>query len=344
MSLRVAILGASGYVGNELVRILLHHPKVKIAYIGSQSHQGQNYLSLYPNTALNLEFQNEALENLKAKIDVLFTATPHNFTASLLNENLLEKMKIIDLSADFRLKNAKDYELYYGFSHPNKKLLKKAVYGLCEIYKDEIKRANFVANPGCYTTCSILSLYPLMKEKIVDCRSIIIDAKSGVSGAGRSAKIQNLFCEVNENIKAYSLANHRHTPEIEEQLSYASKEKIILQFSPHLVPMQRGILTTSYANFKGEITEQYLREIYKKYYQNSPFIRLLPPQSLPQTRWVKASNFIDINFCIDTRTKRLIVVAAIDNLIKGAAGQAVQNMNLMLGFKEDEGLKNLAML
>lgn len=227
MRLKVGILGASGYAGNELVRILLNHPKVEISYIGSSSSVGQSYMKLYPNTPLNLNFEDKNLDELE--LDVLFTATPHEFSAKLFSESLLKKMKIIDLSADFRLKNPKDYELWYKFTHPNQELLKNAVYGLCELYQEEIKNANLIANPGCYTTCSILSLYPLFKEKMIDLNSVIIDAKSGVSGAGRSAKVENLFCEVNENIKAYGLASHRHTPEIEEHLSYAAGEKITLQ-------------------------------------------------------------------------------------------------------------------
>lgn len=342
MKLKVGILGSSGYAGNELVRILLNHSKVEISYLGSSSNVGQNYADFYPNTPLNLNFENENLNELD--LDVLFTATPHEFSAKLFNEALLKKMKIIDLSADFRLKNPKDYKIWYHFTHPNVKLLQSAVYGLCELYEEEIKKANLIANPGCYTTCSILSLYPLFKERIIDLNSLIIDAKSGVSGAGRSAKVENLFCEVNENIKAYGLASHRHTPEIEEHLSYAAKEKITLQFIPHLVPMQRGILITAYANLKQNISEKEVREIYEKYYQNKKFIRLLPPQSLPQTQWVKSSNFADINFSIDERTRRIIIIGAIDNLIKGAAGQAVQNMNLMFDFDEDEGLKFFANL
>ncbi|MCH5336547.1 MAG: N-acetyl-gamma-glutamyl-phosphate reductase [Campylobacter sp.] len=342
MKLKVGILGASGYVGSELVRLLLLHPKAQIVYLGSKNNIGENFNKLYPNLNLDLIFEDDNLDKLDRKIDVLFTATPHEFSAKFLNQNLLSKMKIIDLSADFRLKNPKDYEKWYHFTHTNLELLNSAVYGLCELYEEKIKKANFIANPGCYTTCSILSLYPLVKEKIIELDSIIIDAKSGVSGAGRSAKLDNLFCEVNENFKAYGVCTHRHTPEIEEQLSLAAGQKIILQFTPHLVPMQRGILATSYAKLKRNLEEQELRKIYEKYYKNKEFIRLLPPQLLPQTRWVKNTNFVDINFSIDERTNRVIVISALDNLIKGAAGQAVQNMNLMFDFDENEGLKFLA--
>lgn len=335
MELKVGILGASGYVGNELVKILSKHPKTKLTYIGSKNNIGQSYNALYPHSNLSLQFASEDLSEVE--LDVLFMATPHEFSASFINDALLKRMKIIDLSADFRLKNLRNYELYYHFSHPNEKLIKEAVYGLSELYCEEIKKARLVANAGCYTTCSILSLYPVVKEKVIDLSSIIIDAKSGVSGAGRGAKIENLFCEVNENFKAYAIASHRHTPEIEEQLSLAANEELKIQFTPHLVPMQRGILASIYANLTCDLDEGELRKIYEKYYQNKPFIRLLSDKIYPQTHFVSHSNFMDINFCIDKRTKRLIIIGALDNLVKGAAGQAVQNMNLMFDFDENLG-------
>ncbi|EAL5853863.1 N-acetyl-gamma-glutamyl-phosphate reductase [Campylobacter upsaliensis] len=336
MELKVGILGASGYVGNELVKILSKHPKTKLTYIGSKNNVGQSYNALYPHSNLSLQFASEDLSEVE--LDVLFMATPHEFSASFINDALLKRMKIIDLSADFRLKNLRNYELYYHFSHPNEKLVKEAVYGLSELYCEEIKKARLVANAGCYTTCSILSLYPVVKEKIIDLNSIIIDAKSGVSGAGRGAKIENLFCEVNENFKAYAIASHRHTPEIEEQLSLAANEELKIQFTPHLVPMQRGILASIYANLACDLDEVELRKIYEKYYKDKLFIRLLPEKTYPQTHFVSHSNFMDINFCIDKRTKRLIIIGALDNLVKGAAGQAVQNMNLMFDFDENLGL------
>ncbi|EDP6885492.1 N-acetyl-gamma-glutamyl-phosphate reductase [Campylobacter upsaliensis] len=335
MELKVGILGASGYVGNELVKILSKHPKTKLTYIGSKNNVGQSYNALYPHSNLSLQFASEDLSEVE--LDVLFMATPHEFSASFINDALLKRMKIIDLSADFRLKNLRNYELYYHFSHPNEKLVKEAVYGLSELYCEEIKKARLVANAGCYTTCSILSLYPVVKEKVIDLSSIIIDAKSGVSGAGRGAKIENLFCEVNENFKAYAIASHRHTPEIEEQLSLAANEELKIQFTPHLVPMQRGILASIYANLACDLDEGELRKIYEKYYQNKLFIRLLSGKIYPQTHFVSHSNFMDINFCIDKRTKRLIIIGALDNLVKGAAGQAVQNMNLMFDFDENLG-------
>ncbi|MCR2061759.1 N-acetyl-gamma-glutamyl-phosphate reductase [Campylobacter helveticus] len=335
MELKVGILGASGYVGNELVKILSKHPKTKLTYIGSKNNVGQSYNALYPHSNLSLQFASEDLS--KIQLDVLFMATPHEFSASFINDALLKRMKIIDLSADFRLKNLRNYELYYHFTHPNEKLVKEAVYGLSELYCEEIKKARLVANAGCYTTCSILSLYPVVKEKVIDLSSIIIDAKSGVSGAGRGAKIENLFCEVNENFKAYAIASHRHTPEIEEQLSLAANEELKIQFTPHLVPMQRGILASIYTNLACDLDEVELRKIYEKYYKDKLFIRLLPEKTYPQTHFVSHSNFMDLNFCIDKRTKRLIIIGALDNLVKGAAGQAVQNMNLMFDFEENLG-------
>ena len=253
----------------------------------------------------------------------------------------MEKVKVIDLSADFRIKDLDIYSKWYGLEHGSPDFINESVYGLCEINRKDIKNARILANPGCYTTASILALYPLVKERMVDIESIIIDAKSGTSGAGRSTNLSTLFCEVNESIKAYGIGNHRHTPEIEEQLSYSAGETITLNFTPHLVPMNRGILTTSYLKLKDSYNYSNVREIFEKYYKNDYFIRLLDEGVFPETRWVSSSNFVDINFKIDERTNRVIVVSAIDNLIKGAAGQAIQNMNIMYGFDEKEGLMQI---
>jgi N-acetyl-gamma-glutamyl-phosphate reductase len=283
------------------------------------------------------------MEALADEVDVIFTATPQGLCASLVNEDILNKVKIVDLSADFRIKDVKTYENWYGMEHKSPEFIKEAVYGLCEINREEIKHARLIANPGCYPTCSTLSIYPLAKEGLIDMSTVIIDAKSGTSGAGRGVKVDNLYCEVNENIKAYGVANHRHTPEIEEQLSYASGEEVFLNFTPHLVPMNRGILITAYATLKKDVTYEEVKAVYDKYYANEKFVRVLEKDVCPQTKWVEGSNYVDVNFKIDPRTKRIIMMGAMDNLVKGAAGQAVQNMNLMFGLKESEGLELIPM-
>ena len=245
----------------------------------------------------------------------------------------------MDLSADFRLKDVKVYEQWYKITHASPQYLPEAVYGLCEINREDVKKARRVANPGCYTTCSILTAWPLVKEGLIDANTLIVDAKSGTSGAGRGAKTDNLFCEVNESIKAYGVATHRHTPEIEEQLSYAAGSPVTVSFTPHLVPMNRGILVTAYASLTRDVTWEEVRAAYEKYYGKEYFIRLLDKGVCPQTRWVEGSNFVDIGFQLDPRTKRVVMMGALDNLVKGAAGQAVQNMNLMFGLDETEGLR-----
>ena len=283
------------------------------------------------------------MEQLADAVDVIFTATPQGLCSSLVNEDILNKVKIIDLSADFRIKDVNVYEKWYKIEHKSPQFIDEAVYGLCEINREKTKGARLVANPGCYTTCSILSIYPMVKEGLIDPKSIIIDAKSGTSGAGRGAKVPNLFCEVNENIKAYGVATHRHTPEIEEQLGYAAGEEVLINFTPHLVPMQRGILVTAYANLKKEVTYEEVKAVYDKYYKDEYFIRVLNKDETPETRWVEGSNFVDVNFKIDERTGRIIMMGALDNLVKGAAGQAVQNMNIIFGLPENEGLQQVPM-
>lgn len=338
---KVGIIGSTGYAGAELVRILKNHPHAEIKWYGSKSYIEKEYASVYRNFFQVVEeiCRNDDLNELASLVDVIFTATPQGFLASAISEEILQKVKIVDLSADYRLKDVAVYEKWYGIEHKAPQFLKEAVYGLCELNRENIRKARLIANPGCYTTCSILTAYPLVKEGIIDADTLIIDAKSGTSGAGRGAKVQNLFCEVNENIKAYGVATHRHTPEIEEQLSYAAGHKIILNFTPHLVPMNRGILVTAYANLIGKIpSAEEVYGIYDKYYGNEPFIRLLKQGECPETRWVEGSNFTDISFVIDERTGRIIMMGALDNLVKGAAGQAVQNMNLLFGLPETEGL------
>lgn len=274
---------------------------------------------------------------------MIFTATPQGLCASLINEEILSKTKVIDLSADFRIKDVSVYEEWYKIEHKSPQFIEEAVYGLCEINREDVKHARLVANPGCYPTCSTLSVYPLAKEGLIDMSTVIIDAKSGTSGAGRGAKVDNLYCEVNENIKAYGVAVHRHTPEIEEQLGYAAGENVLLNFTPHLVPMNRGILVTAYAALKKTVTYEEVKAIYDKYYQKEKFVRVLEKDVCPQTKWVEGSNYVDVNFKIDERTNRIIMMGAMDNLVKGAAGQAVQNMNLMFGLPETTGLELVPM-
>ena len=343
--IKVGIIGATGYAGSELVRILLGHKDVEIKWYGSRSYIDKKYASIYQNffQLVDANCMDDNMEVLADQVDVIFTATPQGLCASLVNEEILSKVKIIDLSADFRIKDVKVYEEWYKLEHKSPQFIEEAVYGLCEINREDVKKARLVANPGCYTTCSILTCYPLVKEGIIDPNTIIVDAKSGTSGAGRGAKVDNLFCEVNENMKAYGVATHRHTPEIEEQLGYACGEKITINFTPHLVPMNRGILATAYASLKEGVTEEQIRAAYDKYYANEKFVRVLKPGVCPETRWVEGSNYVDVNFKIDPRTNRIIMMGAIDNLVKGAAGQAVQNMNLMFGLKESEGLELVPM-
>lgn len=343
--IKVGIIGATGYAGGELVRILAGHKNAEIKWYGSRSYIDQKYADVYRNMfqIVNAVCMDGNMEELASQVDVIFTATPQGLCASLINEEILSKTKIIDLSADFRLKDVAVYEKWYKIEHKAPQFIDEAVYGLCEVNREDIKRARLTANPGCYTTCSILTAYPLAKEGLIDMNTLIIDAKSGTSGAGRDAKLPNLFCEVNENIKAYGVATHRHTPEIEEQLGYASGEKAVLNFTPHLVPMNRGILATEYAKLKKDMTWEDVKEVYDKYYKNEKFIRVLDKDVYPETKWVEGSNYVDIGFQIDKRTGRIIMMGAIDNLVKGAAGQAVQNMNLMFGEKESEGLELIPM-
>ena len=338
--IRVGIIGSTGYAGQELVRILMGHKEAKIVWYGSRSYIDKKYYEVFGNMFQIVEDTclDDNMEELAKAVDVIFTATPQGLCASLVNEEVLSKVKIIDLSADFRIKDVNVYEKWYGIEHKSPQFIEEAVYGLCEINREDVKNARLVANPGCYTTCSILSMYPLVKEGLIENQSIIIDAKSGTSGAGRGAKVPNLFCEVNESIKAYGVLTHRHTPEIEEQLGYAGKEEIKLIFTPHLVPMNRGILVTAYANLKKMVTYEEVRAVYEKYYKDETFIRILDKDVCPETRWVEGSNYFDVNFKIDERTGRIVVMGAIDNVVKGAAGQAVQNMNLMFGLPENEGL------
>ncbi len=339
--IKVGIIGSTGYAGQELVRLLLGHKEAEIVWYGSRSYIDKKYYEVFGNMfeIVDATCFDDNMEELASKADVIFTATPQGLCASLVKEEILSKVKIVDLSADFRIKDVSVYEKWYGIEHKSPSFIEEAVYGLCEINREEIKGKRLVANPGCYTTCSILSLYPLVKEGVIDPNSIIIDAKSGTSGAGRGAKINNLYCEVNENIKPYGVTSHRHTPEIEEQLGYACGKEILLNFTPHLVPMNRGILVTAYGNLTKKYTYEEIKAIYDKYYKDEYFVRVLEQDVCPETRWVEGSNYVDVNFKMDERTGRIIVMGALDNLVKGAAGQAVQNMNLIFGLPETMGLE-----
>lgn len=342
---KVGIIGATGYAGGELVRLLINHPQAEIKWYGSRSYIDKKYCEVYQNffQIVDEQCMDDNMEALADAVDVIFTATPQGLCASLVNEDILNKVKVIDLSADFRIKDVATYEKWYGIKHPSPQFIGEAVYGLCEINREDIRSARLLANPGCYPTCSTLSIYPLAKEGLIDMNTVIIDAKSGTSGAGRGAKVDNLYCEVNENIKAYGVATHRHTPEIEEQLSYASGEQVLLNFTPHLVPMNRGILITAYAALKKAVTYEEVKAVYDSCYAKEKFVRVLEKDICPQTKWVEGSNYVDVNFKIDPRTNRIIMMGAMDNLVKGAAGQAVQNMNLMFGLRETEGLELVPM-
>ena len=319
--IKAGIIGSTGYAGGELARLLMQREDVKVVWYGSKSYIGQKYASIYQNMFQFVEDEclEDNIEELANQADVIFMATPQGLCASLLKEEILEKCKIIDLSADFRIKNVDVYESWYKIKHASPQFIPEAVYGLPEINREAVKRARLIANPGCYPTCSFLSIYPMVKEGLIDLSTIIIDAKSGTSGAGRGAKVDNLFCEVNENMKAYGVASHRHTPEIEEQLSYAAGSPVTISFTPHLVPMNRGILVTAYASLTENVSDDEVRAVYEKYYRDEYFVRVLNENMVPQTRFVEGSNFVDVNVKVDPRTRRVIMMGAMDNLVKGAA-------------------------
>ena len=344
--IKAGIIGATGYAGNEILRLLTGHKDVETEWLVSKSFEGQDYADIYRNffDVINMECLGNDLENLIKKVDVVFTATPQGYLSSILKEEMLAEAVFIDLSADYRIKDVGIYEKWYGIKHESPELVKKAVYGLCEVNREDIINTRLLANPGCFTTCSILTAYPLIKEHLIDPATLIINALSGVSGAGRGAKVANLFSEVNESAKAYGVTTHRHTPEIEEQLSYAYGEQIAVNFTPHLVPMNRGILVTATADLMEKADESSIRAAYEKYFGKEFFIRLLKDGMNPETRFVEGSNYTDIGFKVDKRTNRVVMMGALDNLVKGAAGQAVQNMNIIFGFDEKEGLMALPMV
>ena len=338
---KAAILGATGYAGAELVHILSGHPDTELVYLASHSYAGKKFSDIYPGMkgVCDQELREDDIKKAAENADVIFLSLPAGLASGIVTDEILEKSAVIDLGADFRLHDKETYETWYKTEHHSPYLLEKAVYGLPEIHREAIKGKRLIANPGCYTTCSIMTLYPLVKAGLVKTDGIVIDAKSGTSGAGRGEKLGSLFCEVNESIKAYGVTTHRHTPEIEQELSEAAGKNIVLQFTPHLVPMNRGILSVCYAKLEKDVTEEDVRNAYSVY-EGEPFVRLL--DTLPETRYVKGTNLVDISWRIDKRTGNIIAMGAIDNLVKGAAGQAVQNMNIVFGLEETEGLKREA--
>ncbi|MBQ7583558.1 MAG: N-acetyl-gamma-glutamyl-phosphate reductase [Lachnospiraceae bacterium] len=344
--IRAGIIGSTGYAGAEIARLLLKHKEVEIKWLVSRSFAGQPYEDIFRNLfeVIEKDCSDISIGDMADEADVIFTATPQGYLQGELKPEILDKCRIIDMSADYRIKDVSVYEKWYGIEHHSPELLNEAVYGLTEVNRDKIRETRLLANPGCFTTCSILAAYPLMKEHVIEKDSLVINALSGVSGAGRGAKVANLFSEVNESAKAYGVTTHRHTPEIEEQLSYAYGEEVTLQFTPHLIPMHRGILATETARLSGSYSCEDIKTIFDKYYSNEKFIRVLKKDMCPETRFVEGSNYVDVNFRIDERTGNIILMSALDNLMKGAASQAVQNFNVMFGFDEGEGIDMLPMV
>lgn len=340
--IKVGILGASGYAGAELVRLLVQREDIDIVFVHSNSHAPSAFTNRYPNlkNIVTLDFSAMDLEDNEYfdQIDVLFCALPHGASQKAVKQGRKKGLKVIDLSADFRLIDVDVYENWYETKHGAQEELEEAVYGLSEINRESLRTASLVANPGCYPTSILLGLYPLMKAGYSTQDAIISDSKSGVSGGGRSLKDGNLYTQATENIHPYAVGSHRHTPEISEQLTALSGERTNLIFVPHLVPMQRGILSTIYVKNEHQLTEEALRSVYNSYYEKEPFVRVLEPGETPHTKAVSGSNFCDIAVKLDEETNMLVIMSVIDNLIKGASGQAIQNMNIMMGLEETKGL------
>jgi len=336
--MKVSIIGATGYTGAELVKVLLRHPQVEIETITSQSFANKKISEIYPWLATDLVCQELNINKIALSSSFIFTALPHRTSMEIVGKLHTKKKKIVDLSADFRFTDPSIYEEWYEVPHQKKELLKEAVYGLPELYREKISRARLVANPGCYPTSSILALAPLVNNSLIKEDSIIIDAKSGATGAGRALSLATHFPEVNENVRAYQVKGHRHTPEIEEQLSKLAKREIIITFVPHLVPVNRGILSTCYATLKQKTDTKDLLKLYQDFYKEEPSVEIVPQGRFPQTKEVTDSNWCRIGITVNERSGRVIIISAVDNLSKGAATQAVQNMNIMCGFEERMGL------
>lgn len=341
---KVSILGATGYAGAELVKLILQHPNATLTHITSESHTGQALADVYPHMRGITDLTLESMDNLEAiakDSDFIFIALPHGHAMAVGKALADTPVKIIDLGADYRFSDTKIYEAWYHVPHTHPDA--PSVYGLAELNREAIKSAKIIGNAGCYTTASILALAPLVKNHMIQTNFIIIDAKSGTSGAGRSAKLDTHYPEFYDAFKAYGVATHRHTPEIEAALGKLNGAPIMLNFTPHLVPMSRGILATAYANLNEDVTPDAVSQAFEKAYATEPFVRLLGLNAYPNTKYVRGSNFIDIAWHIDERTGRVIVLSAIDNLVKGAAGQAVQNFNIACGYEETTGLKLVPM-
>ena len=341
--MKVAIVGGSGYGGVELARLLHQHPHANLTQIISNSQAGSNFSDIYPQmtTIIDEPMADLELEKLADNVDLLFLATPSNVSHRLVSDILKSNLKCIDLSGDLRLKDPSLYKSWYNFEKTAEAHLDQAVYGLSEIYQEQIAQANLIANPGCFPTAGLLALIPLIEKQIISTQSIIIDGKTGVSGAGRGLSLNVHFSEMNENIKAYQLGNHKHIPEIEQELTEKSNDSIKVNFTPHIVPMTRGILMTIYTDLVVEQTHEQITELYQAYYQDQPFVRIRKNGQIPSTKEVYASNYCDIGFQIDQRTNKLIIVSVIDNLVKGASGQAIQNLNLMAGWDQQTGLQQI---
>lgn len=342
---KVFICGGSGYTGSELLRILALHDEVEIVGVTSEKSAGIAVKELFPAFFIweNLKFETLQIEKIKERADVYFLALPHGKSQELGALLLEAGKRVIDLSADFRLKDAKVYETWYKTTHSYPELLKEAVYGLPEIYREKIKSARLIANPGCYPTCVILPLYPFLKKGLVDVDTIVVDSKSGTSGAGRKAEITLNYCEVNEDFRAYNVAKHRHTPEIEQELSYTYGKSIKIDFTTHLLPLNRGILSTIYTKLNKILTTKEALELLTEIYQNEPFVKIMPEGQVPSIKYVKGTNYCYIGAVVNHRTGRLILISVIDNLVKGASGQAVQNMNIMFRIEETKALNSLAL-
>lgn len=339
--IKAAVLGATGYAGIELVRLLSSHPEVSIEFLGSQSFDGKKISEVYPNfeNVLDTECKNLDFDEI-SKCDVAFTALPHGASKTVIPELINRGLKVIDLSGDFRYDDVKVYEKWYGQEHSSPELLKESVYGLCELHREKIPSARLIGNPGCYTTCSILGAAPLVASGLAETKNIIIDAKSGVTGAGRGLGLGYHFCECTENTRAYKIATHRHTSEIEQELSKLAGEEIMVSFTPHLIPQKRGIYATIYINLKEKRKTEEIVKLYEDFYKDEYFVRVKKDGQIPETKHTAGSNFVDIGVVVDERLNRAVVVSTLDNIVKGAAGQAVQNMNLLFGLDEKTGLAN----